>query len=206
MTNDFLGGWDGPKGVDHPSRKFVRGIVEDGESLLDVGCGTAIELRGFLEAKRKIRYTGIDSDYGRGKWCADEYPDGNFVVGDFKGWSRDVGEGAYDNVLVRAVLEHNLDHAEIVRLGLRLAKKRLILVIFNWWEGDEDLKFRVKEDGTICGTLSLPKLRKLIEGYGGYVVEEAGPFEHNHYVLVVGKKGGRVTGVAQTKGGQIGKK
>lgn len=195
----FLGGWDGKKGIDHPSRVYVRTIVGDGGSLLDVGCGTGIELKGFMLNKIPIRYTGLDTSKERVEWCRKEYPQAEFIEGDLSKIDR-----LYDTVLIRCVLEHNLEYEWILEKAMRIAGKRIILVLFNYWEGEEDLKLRLKEDGTICGTLSLPKIYKMIGDGGWRVKDTKGPLEHDHLVIVAEKVSGGCIGTKQSRGGSIG--
>lgn len=185
MSKEFLTGWAGSKGISHPSRVYVRSAIKDGESLLDMGCGTGIELKGFLKENRKIDYWGVDSSYERIKWCRKHYPDyeficENIILTGFK-------ESSFDNVLVRAILEHNLNYERIIKEAMRVSRRMVIFVLFNWSEDKEDKNLKVRKNGTICGTISLPKVKRIIEECGGRITSSIEGLPNNHYVLHVRK-------------------
>lgn len=122
MGADFLrdtedphtGPWSVGQGPDAPDRKHLREILTELEpcSLLDVGCGTGIELDGILAEGLKVDYTGLDITPEFVAFCRERFPEQAFMLGNVLSLS---AARVYDVVSARAVLEHLEDGGRALR-------------------------------------------------------------------------------------------
>jgi trans-aconitate methyltransferase len=123
------GPWSVGQGPDAPDRKHLREILTELEpcSLLDVGCGTGIELDGILTEGLKVEYTGLDLTPEFIHFCREKYPTETFMQGDVLSLS---AERAYDAVSARAVLEHLEDGERALR---RLWEACSKVCVISWF-------------------------------------------------------------------------
>lgn len=140
------------------TRMIIGSLINDGESVLDLGCGPGWNLEHFREYGPHISaYKGTDLSL-RFVRVASKRPgnQGNFEVGDI----RDVNEkeDSWDVVILQDVLEHTNGYEKPVREALRVARKRVIVV---FWRQMENVVTKTNDD-TDKGT----------DGYGSDINKE----------------------------------
>ena len=123
----------GGNGASHPSQ--VRGLklVKSGESLLDVGCGSATTaecLRDYYPEK-DVKYKGIDFIDHRIEWNRKYFPKFKFEVQDSEKLNEK--DNSWDVVWSRHVLDHTSSFDGGMDEYLRVAKKKVICILFNSW-------------------------------------------------------------------------
>ncbi len=82
--NEHTGPWAVGQGVDAPDRVLLRSLLTELEpcSLLDVGCGTGIELDGIRHEGLQVDYTGLDITPEFIEACHSRYPWNHFTCMD----------------------------------------------------------------------------------------------------------------------------
>jgi len=108
--------------VDSPSREKIREILRQfpGATLLDVACGPAIELEGYKKYGIKVDYTGMDVTLRMLDYARRLFPDAKFTLGDITHVEQ--GDGSFDVVLARHILEHSPHYREALKECFRVAK------------------------------------------------------------------------------------
>lgn len=153
------GDWAVGQGPDAADRKHLRAILTELEpcTLLDVGCGTGIELDGILAEGLKVEYTGLDLTPEFIHYCREKYPTETFMQGDVVSLS---GERAYDVVSARAVLEHLEDGERALRRIWEACSK---VCVVSWFipPGTVD-EVEVTADGFLHHRYSRVQLTDLI--------------------------------------------
>ena len=112
-------------GNEHPKHRLTRyhkffiDRINDGERVLDVGCGYGAVARSIARERPRCVVTGIDMNEPRlaRALAAANPPNLNFVIGDA---TREVPPGGWDVVLLSNVLEHVTDRVSFLR-GLLIA-------------------------------------------------------------------------------------
>lgn len=130
------------EGPDFDTRHFIRSFINDGESVLDVGCGPGHNYETFLRFGPNVsEYKGLDYSQVMIQGCLLKYPEANFKVGDV----RDIKESdaSWDVVIVQDCLEHTNGYEKPVYEALRVAKKRVIISFWHLTENDD----HVNDDG-----------------------------------------------------------
>lgn len=114
----------------HPSRLFVRGIIEKigrGKSLLDVPCGSGVDYEVLGDI---CSYTGLDKTKVLTEAVSEHYGVPT-VIGDIR--NMPLGDGSVDIVLARAIFEH-LPSLEDTKMAIdeciRVAKEHVILAFY----------------------------------------------------------------------------
>ncbi|GEM_PF-7070634 len=117
-----------------PERKLIRRILSDKKSttLLDAGCGSATELRGYRINGLAIEYTGLDRqsamfDFARKNFSTDQQA--HFVEGDIN--NLPFKDGSFDTVLLKHVLEHQQFYEGAVEEAIRVAKKTVVINLYQ---------------------------------------------------------------------------
>jgi len=109
--------------------------VEDGNSVLDVGCGNGRLLE--ILAEKKIKYVGVDLSAGLINICQQKYPNYKFAVSDILNLG-ELPEYDFDFVFCVAVL-HHLPGEDSRLTALRQLKNKIktdgkiILTAWNMW-------------------------------------------------------------------------
>jgi ubiquinone/menaquinone biosynthesis C-methylase UbiE len=101
-------------------RDLIKQYVQDGDTVLDIGCGSMLFLKSIADIKA-IKPTGIDViDINKTDLPFYRY-DGQHVPFD---------NGSFDTVLICLVLHHipYANQATVIKEALRVTKKRLIIV------------------------------------------------------------------------------
>jgi len=97
----------------------------EGETLLDVGCGTGYVLDWIKRRRPGLALTGVDFIVEEGTRA--RAPDIRFMEAHVE--SLPFGDGAFDTVVCTHVLEHILDFRGALAELRRVARRRLILVV-----------------------------------------------------------------------------
>lgn len=116
--------------MQNPSRQWTLEQIQDGESLLDVGCGPGTVYEDIKNSGKDIQYTGIDVSKGFVGACKELFPEGDFRLGDAS--SLGFEDNSFDTVLLRHVLEHAPYYEDPIREAVRVAKRRVIIIM---WKG-----------------------------------------------------------------------
>lgn len=121
------------EGPGSPLRKKISGLINKGESALDVGCGPGWNYDHFKEYGPEVRYKGTDYSKRFVRVANQRHP-GVFEIGDV----RRINERSesWDTVLLQDVLEHTNGYEKPLREALRVARKRVIVTF--WHLKDED--------------------------------------------------------------------
>ena len=130
------------EGVGFDTRTFIGALINDGESVLDVGCGPGHNYEHFLTFGPDVSlYKGTDYSSVMIAGCKLKYPDANFEVGDVR--HIEEPDGSWDVVIVQDCLEHTNGYEGPVHEALRVAKKRVIISFWHLTENDD----HINEDG-----------------------------------------------------------
>jgi len=115
--------------------------TQDGESLLDVGCGSGTTFDALLAIKRDIKYKGIDFIERRIEWLKETFKQYRFAKWE-TGDARKLKEKdqSWDTVWSRHVIDHLGSFEEAMDEHCRVARKRVICILWmQLSEGDEHL-------------------------------------------------------------------
>lgn len=137
------------EGPGFETRHTVGSFINDGESVLDVGCGPGWNLDHFMQYGPQIsQYKGLD--YSKrfvrvaNKRAMEKAgtSSGPFEHGD----ARDLKEadGSFDVVLLQDCLEHTNGYEKPVTEALRVARKR---VIISFWHLENTDNEHINDDG-----------------------------------------------------------
>lgn len=130
-------------------RHFIGSLINDHESVLDIGCGPGWNYDHFLEFGPEVEYKGTDyserfvrvaNQRAMQRGFAWE-GEATFQLGDV----RDISElnRSWDVVLFQDVLEHTNGYEQPVREALRVARKRVIVTFWHLTEDDD----HINDDG-----------------------------------------------------------
>jgi ubiquinone/menaquinone biosynthesis C-methylase UbiE len=111
------------------SRDWVLTQIKDGESLLDVGCGPGVEYENLVRHNRDVIYRGVDFSQCFIDACHDMFPGGDFRFGDAR--KLEEADKSFDTVLLRHVLEHCPGYADPIAEACRVARKRVLIVMWR---------------------------------------------------------------------------
>jgi len=111
------------------------------KSLLDVGCGEAMDLELIHQEFPRVKLTGIDKRPERIEIAVEKIPDASLVVGDIRDLK--YKGGSFDVVLSDATLYQNKpdEIVEILRKLRRIAKKYIFLIETHSEVKDDDNRF-----------------------------------------------------------------
>lgn len=125
----LIGAWAVGQGVDAPDRAHFRDIISGHApcSILEVGCGSGIELEGLLRDGLDVDYLGVDLTPELVAVCQQRFPDHHFACVDLFDLT---DTDAFDIVHARAVLEHVDDVDRALRILYRACRDALIISWF----------------------------------------------------------------------------
>lgn len=142
------------------TRHIIGSFINDGDSVLDVGCGPGWNLDHFLEhGPRVSRYKGLDYSERfvrvANKRHPEEHPEiplnkkddfGYFAFGDCR--LLPAMDGLYDVVILQDCLEHTNGYEKPIHEALRVAKKRVIITFWkaSFQDGNDSLD-QINDDG-----------------------------------------------------------
>jgi ubiquinone/menaquinone biosynthesis C-methylase UbiE len=97
--------------------------LENGMSVLEVGCGEGANLATLRALGARVRYTGFDCFPAKIGFCRQRHPDARFLVADARR-QLPFRDGAFDRVLIRDILHHlaEADRAQVLRESLRVLR------------------------------------------------------------------------------------
>lgn len=124
------------------TRHTVGSFIEDGESVLDVGCGPGWNLDHFLQYGPLVSYRGEDYSERFVRVANQRHP-GLFFLGDCRDLKHK--RDSFDVVILQDCLEHTNGYEGPVNEALRVARKR---VIISFWhlDGNEGTE-HINDDG-----------------------------------------------------------
>lgn len=130
------------------TRHTLGSFINDGESVLDVGCGPGWNLDHFLEHGPAIKkYRGLDYSerfvrVANARAMAKAgTSNGPFELGDARKLKQ--YDEQYDVVVLQDVLEHTNGYEGPIAEALRVAKKRVIIAFWHLMENGE----HINDDG-----------------------------------------------------------
>ena len=132
------------EGPGSPLRHLIGSLINDGESVLDVGAGPGWNWEHFQEHGPEIGdYKGLDYSQRFVRVVnlrVGKEPGFKFLLGDV----RDIKEpnNSWDVVIMQDVLEHTNGYKKPINEALRVAMKRIIVTF--WRLGDTD---KINDDG-----------------------------------------------------------
>lgn len=106
---------------------------QDGDQVLDLGCGNGRFYDLVCQPGKNIKYFGVDNSAKLVEMARQKYPQGQFIVND--GLGLPFGENFFDKVLCVAVLHHLPGYElrrEFLRQAQRVLKKDGVLVLTTW--------------------------------------------------------------------------
>lgn len=152
------------------TRLTLASFINEGESVLDVGCGPGWNLDHFMENGPAIsKYRGLDYSE-RFVRVANERAmqkagtaSGPFELGDARKLKQ--YDDSYDVVILQDILEHTNGYEKPMEEALRVAKKRVIVVFWRMSKGEDDQTNDDGDDG--WGSIySQPKWEKYLDTLG----------------------------------------
>lgn len=133
------------EGIGSDTRKTLQAFINDGESLLDVGCGPGWNLDHFTMYGPKLAaYKGLD--YSERMVRVANARIGNEVPKFYVGDARELKEldNSWDVVLLQDCLEHTNGFEKPLHEAMRVARKR---VIVTFWHLEDTDNPHINDDG-----------------------------------------------------------
>lgn len=176
------------EGVGSDTRHMLGTFINDGESILDVGCGPGWNWDHFKEHGPKIsKYLGLDYSK-RFVRVANQRNPGMYRVGDVRNLTR-YNREEFSVVILQDVLEHTNGYEKPVQEALRVSKKRVIITFWRMTEGETDT---INDDGddTWGAAYSRPKWEKFLDSLDlHWLMEESEPTANRqHWFYVIDKE------------------
>lgn len=179
------------EGPGSETRQIISSFINDGESVLDVGCGPGWNYDHFMQHGPEIsEYLGVDYSERFVRVANLRHP-GMYEVGDCR-WLP-APDGSWDVVILQDVVEHTNGYEKPLKEALRVARKRVIL---TFWRGqmrddfeNDDGEDHIRDDGNdgYCGEYSRKLLEKRLDDLGYMWTETQTSPEanrwHRYYVI-----------------------
>lgn len=175
------------EGAGSDTRHLLFSFVNDGESVLDVGCGPGWNLDHTQKFGPKLfGYRGLDYSERFVRVANLRHPDNHrFRVGDCRKLNE--GDLTWDVVILQDVLEHTNGFEEPIKEALRVAKKR---VIITFWRGFGEDQMNDDGDDGWGATYNKERFEKFLDDLGYFWCDTETPPDANrwHAIYVVDKK------------------
>lgn len=164
-------GGNGPK---HKSQFEGLSLVRDGESLLDIGFGSATTLECIKEnfVDKNIKYKGVDFIDHRIPSAKKRFPDDEFEQQE--AMDLDEKDNSWDVVWSRHVVDHLPGFEEALDEQLRVARKRVICILFvPPSDRDEHQIENIVKDGVVYeneyyNCYSKKKIKEYLDSLSGW--------------------------------------
>jgi len=107
---------------------------QDGDRVLDLGCGNGRFYDLVCQTGKNIKYFGVDNSRSLIAMAKQRYPQAQFILND--GLELPFGDDFFDKVLCVAVLHHLPGYdlrREFLRQALRVLKKDGVLILTSWF-------------------------------------------------------------------------
>lgn len=130
------------EGPGSDTRHTIGSLINDGESILDVGCGPGWNYDHFKKFGPEVVYKGTDLSPRFVRVAKARQPEANFERCD----CRDLRErdASWDIVLLQDILEHTNGYEITTNEALRVAKKRVIVTF--WHMFDPGIETHINDD------------------------------------------------------------
>ena len=176
------------EGTGSEIRHLIGGFINDGESVLDVGCGPGWNLDHFQRFGPDIyAYRGLDYSerFVRVANKRHSLDNKKFRVGDCRELKE--GDGTWSVVILQDVLEHTNGFEKPIKEALRVARNR---VIITFWRGFGNNQINDDGNDGWGATYNKEELEKFLDDTGYFWTSTETPPEANrwHVVYVVDKK------------------
>lgn len=173
-------------------RHHLGALINQSESVLDVGCGPGHNYEHFRDNGPEITYKGKDYSPRFIRACKNKFPEADFEVGDV----RDFGEPdkSWDVVIMQDVLEHTNGYEKPMQEALRVARNRIIVTFWHLMDKEEDNP--VNDDGNDGwgAWYSKPKWEKYLDSLDLHWLHSELPRQsdkHDVYVIDFKEKHGK---------------
>ena len=171
--------------------KIIANLIEDGSSVLDVGCGDGAFQKYLSQINPNSTSLGVDSSLKAISLAKDQGCSAQLIDPDFR--LKDQVPGAWDVVTQMETLEHVADAEDLMQQVLELQPKRIFITIPN--VGCLKHRLRLMFGGRFPITTIIfhmkehlrfwtPKdFRQWVETFGLQVKSSYGQFEHGDWVV-----------------------
>lgn len=102
-------------------QKMAKLLPDSVESLLDLGCGTGLELDEIFKTKPDLRVTGIDLSKAMLDHLRQKHPDKNLTLVEASYFDADFGVEAFDAAVSFQTM-HHFSHEEKIKLYTKIRK------------------------------------------------------------------------------------
>lgn len=175
------------EGPGSDTRKVIGSFINDGETVLDVGCGPGWNYDHFQQYGPKVEYKGTDYSE-RFVRVANLRNPGKYVYGDVR--KIEEADDSWDVVLLQDCLEHTNGYEKPIKEALRVAKKR---VIISFWKAsfqdDNESEDQINIDGNdgFGATYNRERFEEFLDTLDHFWVEcQTGPGAnrwHKFYII-----------------------
>jgi len=118
----------------NPWRIDFTNYVEDGDTFLDVGCGSGADYEILERVGRKVRYKGVDYSPSLLAGAKALCPNGEFEVQDINNLKEK--DSSWDVVNCRHAVAHCEYYEQPIKELIRVARKRVIITIHTPFPND----------------------------------------------------------------------
>ncbi len=135
------------EGPGSDTRHLIGSFINDGESLLDVGCGPGWNYDHFKEYGPKLkRYLGLDYSERFIRVADKRQPDAHWAVADCR--DLPIQDRTFDVVLLQDCLEHTNGYKKPIEEAMRVATSRVLITFWkaSFMDG-EDSADQINDDG-----------------------------------------------------------
>lgn len=176
------------EGVGSETRAIISAFINDGDTVLDTGCGPGWNYEHFGKEGPKLGdYKGTDYSHYMIEGALMKYPDVKFEVGD----CRDIKEAdeSWDVVISQDVLEHTNGYEKPISEALRVARKRVIVTFWRMGAGEDDITNDDGDDG-YGSAYSRKKWEKYLDtlGYAWMQTESSKHANRKHDFYLIDKE------------------
>lgn len=151
----------GVEGCSEGYRQMARLLPDSAECLLDLGCGTGLELGEIFKTKPNLRVTGIDLAGPMLDRLRRKYPDKNLTLLEADYLSADFGEETFDAAVSFETM-HHFSHAE--KIGLYEKIRRALRPGGRYIESDYMVTDQKEEDFLYAENARLRREQNIPEG------------------------------------------